>query len=223
MLSDTIDAFRPRQDVTVLLDGSEITLPPGRRSLSGIRSYLETLALEQERVLCTFSVDGEPANPARPLPDSNYFERVEGETLDLEHVPLQLLRAAQEQATYAQTQVESGIALVLINDGQVAREFLWNLTWALKQPLITLSLLPETVLGASSDGASVARLRRWQLQQLGAIIRELDATAWAADPRVLAYALESRAQPWLENLKASLELLHEKVLWEAGAPQARTA
>ena len=68
------------------------------RSLTAIRCYLETLALEKQRVLCSLSVDDEPVNLALPLVNANNFRRVEAETIALEEKSLLLLKTALQQA-----------------------------------------------------------------------------------------------------------------------------
>jgi hypothetical protein len=199
-------------EVQVLLDGQPVSLPSDRRSLAAIRSYLDTLALEQQRILCSLSVDGQPADTIHPVPRRTGFRRVEGESLDLEQLPLQFIRAAMQQTTDARARVESAIPLVLINEGRVAREFWWDLTRMLREPLLTLSLLPEHICGPAGEHASFTQLRRWQLQQLAAVLRDVDQACWSEDMRILSNALEHRALPWLENLKDSLALWHETLL-----------
>lgn len=217
MYVDTIDPSYVREDVEILLDGSPVKLPPGRRSLNGIQSYLETLALERQRVLCHLTIDGLPTNLCRPAMNKRNFARVEARTFELDDMPLQLIRTALEQTVEAQSEVHSAIAVVQVKDGIVAREFWWNLARQLKQPLLTLTLMPEKLCGYTYGGVSPTQLRKWQLQQLGMIMKDIDEACWAADPRVLANALERRVLRWLESLQASLELWLETLL---SAPRA---
>lgn len=202
----------PDPDVEVLLDGLPVTVPPDRRSLGAIRSYLDTLALEQQRILCAFSVDGEPSPPQQPLVCSRRFNRVEGETVDLEQLPLLLVRTAMQQADAAKSRAHTAVTLVLINDGRVAREFWWELARILQTPLLTLSLLPEHIWGTPGEYASFTQLRKWQLQQLAAVLREMDESCWSEDTRVLSNALENRLLPWLSGLNDALLLWNETLL-----------
>ena len=94
----------------------------------------------------------------------------------------------------------------------MAREFWWNLTRQLKQPLLTLTLMPEQLCGYAYAGVSPTQLRKWQLQQLGMIMKDVDEACWAENPSVLANALENRVLPWLGSLEASLELWLETLL-----------
>jgi hypothetical protein len=102
--------------------------------------------------------------------------------------------------------------MVLINDGALAREFWWELTSDLKQPLVTLTFMPNHSYANPGGGASISQLRKWQLQQLGAILKDVDEACHAYDTMQLAGALETRVMPWLESLSASLNLMRETLL-----------
>ena len=92
---------------------------------------------------------------------------------------------------------------------------------ALKEPLLTLSLLPENQCGPANGRASLLQLRKWQLQQLGGIIQDVDAVADSADTTELSAALERRVLPWLENLHDSLRMFLETVLAGLRAPERK--
>jgi hypothetical protein len=205
----------PLATLEVTLDGQPIRLPAERRSLNAIRCYLETLALERQRILFTFTVDGGPARSARPNGKKVSFTRVEGETVDLTDMPVHLLETALQQTADARELVEKAVALVLINGGCPAQEFWWEMARKLKEPLVTLSLLPESLCGSTSECAAPMKLRRWQLQQLAAIIKDVDQACWSPDSIALSNALENRALPWLDRLHESITLQRATVL--AGA------
>ena len=97
----------------------------------------------------------------------------------------------------------------MINESGWAREHWWNLVRVLNQPFLTLGLLPESVYGSNARGASLAQLRKWQLQQLASIIKDVDEACWSEDPAALSNALEYRVIPWLQGLQTSLELWHD--------------
>lgn len=209
MHRDLDDSASAGADPTVLLDGQPVMLPPERRSLAAIRCYLETLAMERQRLLFSFRIDGTRVNLSGRLPTHAPFAKVEAETIDLEQVPLQLIKTATSQTVEAQEKVCSTVTLVLINDNAWAREHWWNLVRLLKQPFMTLSLMPESSYAATAGGASLLQLRRWQLQQLAAILKDVDAACWSDDSTALSNALEQRVLPWLRGLQSSLELWHE--------------
>jgi len=202
----------------VLLDGESISLPPERRTLAAIRSYLDLLALQNHRILYDLHIDGERAELTGAMHSRESFGRVEAETIDLQQVPLQLIRLSLEQAEQAREKVHAAVVLVLINEGCVARSHWWELAARLKEPLLTLSLLPESACGPANGPASMAQLRRWQLEQLGRVLQDVDGACWTEDSAVLSNALENRVLPWLNNLHAMLTLWHDTLI--AGARRA---
>ena len=201
MCSDSNDSSFPEGRLEVMLDGQPVGLPPQRRSLPAIRSYLETLALEQHRILWSFSVDGDPAVSA------GTFLRVAGQTIGLAQMPLQLVENAIQQTGQAHAAVQRAVSQVMINEAARGAELWWSLAQGLKQPLLTLSLLPEAVSGPANGSASPMQLRRWQLQQLAGIIQEVDRACQTENPTALSDALETRVLPWLEGLLETLALL----------------
>jgi hypothetical protein len=131
--------------------------------------------------------------------------------MDLAQVPLQVLDTARQQTLHAREQVATAVLTVLINTTRQAREYWWNLTRELKQPLVTLSLMPSSICGPPNGSASLLKLRKWQLQQLAAILKTVDESCWSADPLPLSNALESRVLPWLDGLRATLDLWYESL------------
>jgi hypothetical protein len=208
----------PRSAVEVKLDGLLLEIPSERRSLRGICSYLESIALHQQRILCSLAVDGAPINLTQPPDDEKSFATIEAETMGLHDVPAQLIKAALQQAASLRDRVQSAVSLVLINEPQQVRDLWWGLSLALKEPLLTLSLLPESSYRRCEGQASLTQLRKWQLEQLGAVIQDVNQASEWNDASVLSDALELRVLPWLEKLHASLGLWHETLL---GNPRAK--
>jgi hypothetical protein len=206
-----MDASPVREDLQVLLDGAPVKLPPGGRSLKGLRCYLESLALEQQRILYAFKVDGAHAESVARHDATADFSRVEAITIEFDDMPLYLLGLAREQAERAREAAVSAAELVVVKDCAVAREFWWDLAVQLRQPLLTLSLVPEAMCGGTLGSASVSQLRKWQLQQLGGIIREVDEACQLHEISALRAAIETRVLPWLASLQASLDLLRETI------------
>lgn len=196
-------------ELEVKLDGILVEVPAERRSFAGVRSFLESLALQQQRVLCSLLLDGESVNLAAPQRMNRTFASVEAETMSLNEVPLQLIRAARQQASTARTRVQSAVELVLINNPERARDLWWSLAAFLKEPLLTLSLLPETICGPANGRASLLQLRMWQLQQLGGVIQDVDAACVGEDTTMLSEVIEKRVLPWLDALQESLTLWHD--------------
>lgn len=202
----------PHNAIEVKLDGLPLEIPSERRTLRGICSYLESVALHQQRILCSLAVDGTPINLTQPPEDDRTFASIEAETMGLSDVPAQLIKAALQQTIYVRDRVRSAVELVLINDRAKAHDLWWKLSLALKEPLLTLSLLPEGIYNAPAGQVSLMQLRKWQLQQLGAVIQDVNSACEWDCPTVLSDALELRVLPWLDKLHDSLNLWHETIL-----------
>ena len=205
--------------VLVRLDHEPVVVPAGRHSLNAIRAYLETLALAEQRVLALLAVNGRPVNLTLPLDGPGIFHRIDAETIRLEELPLLLLTTASQQADRARESVEAALTLVLINKPSVARELWWKIVGQLKEPVLTLSLMPEDFC-QQSCGTTFHKLRRWQLEQIAAIVRKVDAACDSKDNIKLSDALEQLVQPWLNNLGENIRLWHDATL--AGKQLATT-
>ncbi len=155
------------------------------------------------------SVDGEAVNLALSLTHDGAFCRIEAGTASLKERSVLLLKTAMQQVEMARECVETAITLVLINDGCVARELWWDLARQLKEPVLTLSLLPDDACGAGHGGASLTQLRKWQLEQVATIIKGVDEACHAEDTIPLSNALENRVLPWLRNLSELISLWHD--------------
>jgi len=197
--------------IQVTLDSETVVLPAGRNSLNAIRSYLESLALGGQRVLAVFAVDGNPLNLSLPLVDQGTFFRIDAETLPLDELPLLLLTLAGQQVGRARESTEAALTLVLINDPSTARELWWKIACQLKEPVLTLSLMPEN-LCRHCCGTSFDKLRCWQLEQIAVIVRKVDGACDSQDNIQLSDALEKLVLPWLQNLDEHIRLWHDATL-----------
>jgi hypothetical protein len=215
-MTEYISSSSVQNDIEVLLDGAPVQLPPRRASLAGVRSYLERLAMQQQRILSSFTVDGQAHNLAEAPASGRSFSRVIAETIDLSEMPLQLMRTARLQTTRLRAHAMAAVTLVLIKEKSQARELWWSLACELKQPLLTLSLMPETSCGPEARRVPLIQLRKWQLEQLAFIIKDLDEACALPDTTTLSNALESRVLPWLDGLRQTLELWHNSFLMGFG-------
>jgi hypothetical protein len=77
---------------------------------------------------------------------------------------------------------------------------------------LTLSLLPDAIYNCGEGQAPLAQLRKWQLEQLGAVIQDVNCACEWADTTVLSDVLETRVLAWLTKLETSLNLWHETML-----------
>lgn len=193
----------------IFLDGIPVELPSGCRLLSTVRAYLETLSLQKQCVLCALTVDGLALNLGMPLPNLDKFTRVEAESVALEDSECLLLKIALQQIEHVRESVETTMTLVLINNGNVARELCWNLSLQLRGPILTLGLLPDHTCLPSSGCASFRKIRRWQLEQVANIIREVDRACRTGDTLLISDVLEKRVQSWLARLEDLVSLCLE--------------
>ena len=197
--------------IEITLDGSPVEIPAGRSSLNSIRSHLDTLALSQQRVLSVLLVDGQPADLALSLACGVEFHHVEAESIALDCLPLLLLTTAQQQAERTRQAAEIALTLVLINHAAAARELWWDLARQLKEPVLTLSLMPENICRLCG-GTAFEQLRKWQLEQIAAIVREVDSVCGFEDTLKISDALEKRVLPWLRQLNEQIYLWRESVM-----------
>jgi hypothetical protein len=197
-------------EILVTLDRATVVLPPGRHTLNSIHSFLEAEALANQRVLGEFLVDGHAVDLSLPL-DSLLFLRVDAITVPLTDLPLVLLTTAAQQVSRAQAAVRETFTLVLINDPFIARELWWKIAGQLKEPVLTLSLMPENLCEVWC-GTTFHKLRRWQLEQIAMIIRRVDEACDSQDNLQLSDALEKSVLPWLEKLGEHIRLWHEATL-----------
>ena len=210
--SESSEPHSSHERIQVFLDGLIVPLPREATSLASIRFLLETMALEHNRILCGLRVDGAMVNLADSLANHGPFLRVEGETIDVAQMPLQLVQTALQQCSQARGHLEQAITRVMINGPANARQLWWSLATELKHPLLTLSLVPDSACHLGQASASVLQLRKWQLQQLATVMKEVDELAGADDPTWLSNGLERRVFPWLAGLERSLQLLQETLL-----------
>ena len=197
--------FSAGEKIQVTLDGEIVKIASPCGSLNSIRSQLETLALEKQRILSALAVDGISAHLAQPLESAAGFSRVDAESIPLGELPLLLLTSAQQQAERIRADIEKALTLVLINSRSAASEIWWDIARQLKEPILTLSLMPESVCKLCST-VSFERLRKWQLQQIAAIVREVNAVCDTGDNIKISDALERRVLPWLQKLSDLIQL-----------------
>jgi len=207
-----LESLDVSDEIAISLDGTPVAVPSERNSLNSIRCYLETLALEKQRVLCAMSVDGCAANLALPLAQAGKFSRVEAESVALDESFLLLLKTALQQTVQARECVETALTLVLINNSNIARELWWNIGRQLKEPVLTLSLLPDHLCGPANGRAPLKQLRKWQLEQVAVIIRDVDQACNIGDTIQISNALENRVLPWLQKLGELIQLWHDTAL-----------
>jgi hypothetical protein len=191
-------------EILVTLDCESITLPKGRHTLNAIRSYLETVALSHQRILGAMLVDGCELDISQCLDDRSFF-RVDASTVPLQELPLVLLTTASHQLGRARAAVEAALTHVLINPPPQARELWWGIAGQIKEPILTLSLMPENLCQLRC-GTTFHKLRRWQLEQISLVIQRVDQACDSQNCIQLSDALEQSVLPWLDQLGEHIRL-----------------
>jgi hypothetical protein len=130
---------------------------------------------------------------------------VDAVTAPLSELPVLLLTTARQQVDRAHASVEMALTLVLINHPDTAHELWWNIAAKLKEPVLTLSLMPEH-LCQQWCGTTFHKLRRWQLEQIALIVKRVDEACDSRDNIRLSDALEQGVLPWLERLREHVRL-----------------
>src|ERR1700712_5556434 len=100
MKDGSFESLAGNDEIAIFLDGLPVEIPIGRSTPNSIRCYLETLALESQRVLCALHIDGYPTNLALPLPRFGKFSRIEAESVALDESILLLLKTAFQQTNH---------------------------------------------------------------------------------------------------------------------------
>src|ERR1039458_5172883 len=88
MYSDSNNPSSPECQIEVVLDGRRVGVPPQRRTLAAIRSYLESRALEQQRVLWSFRVVGDATGSGGVSSAPEQFLRVQAQTIGLDQMQI---------------------------------------------------------------------------------------------------------------------------------------
>ncbi len=187
--------------VRVTLDGQTLALSPQLRvSLPAIRAHLEALVLCQRRILHELVVDGVTLNLHRPAWAFESFQHVAATTISFEALMSQLLHLAREQVAQLRSRSEAAVLLVLINEWPAAQRIWWNLLPDLKEPLVTLSFLPELGHHPVPLGSVPTETCARQAEELGRIQQEVEGHCAQRDALALSDTLEQRLLPWLDQL-----------------------
>lgn len=190
--------------VRVTLDGEILALSPQLRvSLPAIRAHLEALVLCQRRILHEFVVDGVTLNLHRPAWSFESFRHVAATTISFEALMLQLLHLAREQVAQLRARSEAAVLLVLINDWPTVQRIWWNLLPDLKEPLVTLSFIPELGRHPVSPCSVPTETCARQAEELGHIQQEVEGHCAQRNALALSDTLEQRLLPWLDQLGAT--------------------
>ena len=189
----------------VTLDGEVVMLPlEARKSLRSIRCALEVMALRRERVLISLIVDGIPLSLQSALKHLPDFRFVAGRTVSIDCLGLELLVAARRQVMDLTERARLNALQVLINPHSVGRRLWRELQPDLREPLLTLSFMPE-ISQTSIEGMPVMMPSLTSLaEELASLSRRMESlTTGNADVYALSEGFEL-VSCWLDHLKEAI-------------------
>jgi hypothetical protein len=197
----------PRIQIT--LDGQPLALSGKQgRSLHAIRSHLERVALKRNRVLFSLTVNGTPVGVGESLLQFKNFHKIAARTIGFNQLGFQLVAVAADQVNTLHERVERLALQVMINDWAKAEQLWWDLMPELKDPLLTLSFVPESVEALPhGEDISTKALKRFTLD-LVKILEEIEEILTRKELLELSDALENQLLPWLRGLGHCLYRFH---------------
>jgi len=197
--------------IEVIMDGKPLELPEHvNGSLTAIRSYLESLALQRGRVMSFFSVDGIIINTIEDSPEIKNMQRVKADTIGYDELTRQLISTACDRLKHLHVAAERAITQILINDWPEVQA-LWE-RWQLdfKSPILVVNFLRE-LCGVRLDELSCCNQTLGQhLTFFNPLIDEVEAVVATKNILQFSNLLEDRYAPWLQQLSVFLRQLEEK-------------
>ncbi len=152
-----------------------------------------------------FTVDGTALSLHRSLEEISEYKVVAGRTAGIDFLGVELLSSARRQAHDLLERVREISLLVLINKPKAGAEMWLDLQPDLREPLLTLSFLPE-ISQISAEGLPVLTPSLIALtEELAGLSRRMDAlTSLECDVLTLSEGFDL-VQSWLNNL---MEAIH---------------
>ena len=193
------------------MDGKPLELPEHTKgSLTAIRSYLESLALQHGRVVSFFTVDGVVINIIEESVEIKGMHRVKADTISFDELTRQLISTSCDRLKQLHVIAESAITQVLINDWPEVQK-LWEKWQAdFKSPILVVSFLRE-LCGVRLDELSCCNQTLGQhLTFFNTLIDEVEAVVATKNILQFSNLLEDRYAPWLQQLSVFLRQLEAK-------------
>jgi len=193
------------------MDGKPLELPEHTKgSLTAIRSYLESLALQGCRVVSFFSVDGIIINSIEDSLEIKKMRRVKADTIGYDELTRQLISTACDRLKNLHVAAESAITQILINDWPEVQA-LWE-RWQpdFKSPILVVNFLRE-LCGVRLDELRCCNQTLGQhLTFFNPLINDVEAVVATKNILQFSNLLENRYAPWLQQLSVFLRQLEEK-------------
>jgi hypothetical protein len=197
----------PKLQIT--LDGQPVALSVKQgRSLQAIRAHLEQVALKRQRVLFSLTINGTPVSLGEPLSPFKTFHKIAARTIGFDQLGFQLVAVAADQVNALHERVERLSLQVMINEWPKAEALWWELMPELKDPLLTLSFIPQNVeVLPNGEEISPKALKRFT-NDLVKILEDIEEILTRKELLELSDALENQLLPWLRGLGHCLYRFH---------------
>jgi hypothetical protein len=197
----------PKLQIT--LDGQPVALSIKQgRSLQAIRAHLEQVALKRQRVLFSLTINGTPVSLGEPLSPFKTFHKIAARTIGFDQLGFQLVAVAADQVNTLHERAERLALQVMINEWPKAEALWWDLMPELKDPLLTLSFIPQNVeVLPNGEEISPKALMRFT-SDLVKILENIEEILTRKELLELSDALENQLLPWLRGLGHCLYRFH---------------
>ena len=210
-MSGRTDGLSSPIRIKVVMDGKPLELPEHiEGSLTAIRSYLESLALQHGRVVSFFTVDGVIINIIEESIEIKGMQRVKADTISFDELTRQLISTSCDRLKQLHVAAESVITQVLINDWPEVQK-LWE-KWQpdFKSPILVVSFLRE-LCGVRLDELSCCNQTLGQhLTFFNPLVNDVEAVVATKNILQFSNLLENRYAPWLQQLSVFLRQLEAK-------------
>ena len=195
--------------VQVTLDGKPVELAIHQgRSLQAIRTHLEALALRRGRVLFALSVNGKPVSLGRPVSLFKTFHKVVARTVGFNQLGFQLIAVAEAQVDGLHERIEQLSLQIMINDWTKAEELWHEIMPELKDPLLTLSFIPNVIELLPNGQEIGARAIKRFSEELVVILEAIDLILARQELLEFSNVLENQLLPWLRSVGHCIYRFH---------------
>lgn len=197
------------QVVQVTVDGRPVTLPADvQPTLGGLCSYLEQLALQQERVLISIRVDGVAASSIGSVDASIRPRWLDVTTASLAEFSYDLMGLAHEQCEVLSRRVRDTALRVLINEWPIAERLWGELVPDLRSPLTVISFCEEIRLRHAREAGPRRSGLRAHLREFSGLWRRLTQCFERKDSEKFFDMLDQELAPWYDQLAKLLRSKH---------------
>jgi len=185
----------------VLLDGKAIEIPvSASQSLSEVRAHLELIALRQDRVLASLTVDGKAISLSQVSGMKGEFCLVQAFSIGFAELAQSVAITTRLQVCELKSKVDAAVTLVLINPWTPALQHLKQLEAELRTLLVVLHFLQELTGSPMMNIQFGNRTMLEHLSEFLSIINSIDHAESKQNLILLSDVLENKLSPWLNTL-----------------------